>query len=289
MEIYWCQNRYTSTEPCEHGGYGGPVPTVSLDDIDLYFEVRGAGPRLLVFNGSGATIAASDPLIGLLAAHFEVAVHDQRCLGRTGLSYSELPPTMADYAADGAALLDHLGWASCRVFGISFGGMVAQEFAVTWPSRVEKLALLCTSAGGRGGSSYPLHTLAGLDAAERERISLHNLDTRFDAAWLVDHPFDQAIVTLMADRSRTPKTEPQQHGERLQLEARALHDVWDRLYRITCPTLVAYGEFDGLAPPANSEAIASRIRHSVLTGFQGGHAFVYQDRAAAKQVTAFLA
>jgi pimeloyl-ACP methyl ester carboxylesterase len=66
---------------------------------------------------------------------------------------------MASYAADGAALLDHAGWTTARVFGISFGGMVAQELAVTWPDRVERLALLCTSPGGEGGSSYPLHEL----------------------------------------------------------------------------------------------------------------------------------
>ena len=48
----------------------------------------------------------------------------------------------------------------CRVVGVSFGGMVAQELAVTWPERVERLALLCTSPGGAGGASYPLHELA---------------------------------------------------------------------------------------------------------------------------------
>ena len=54
--------------------------------------------------------------------------------------------------------------------GVSFGGMVAQELAVTWPERVERLALLCTSPGGAGGASYPLHELAALPEAERERL-----------------------------------------------------------------------------------------------------------------------
>ena len=76
-------------------------------------------------------------------------------------------------AADGAALLDHLGWESVRVFGISFGGMVAQEFAVTWPERVTRLALMCTSPGGAGGSSFPLHTIEAMEPAEQERLRLH--------------------------------------------------------------------------------------------------------------------
>ena len=90
--------------------------------------------------------------------------HDQRGLGRT--SIPEGPYTMADYAADAAALLDAVGWERCRVVGISFGGMVAQEFAVTWPQRVERLALLCTSPGVRG-RVVPAARAGGLDAAER--------------------------------------------------------------------------------------------------------------------------
>ena len=67
---------------------------------------------------------------------------------------------MAQYAADAAALLDHVGWATSAVVGVSFGGMVAQEYAVTFPERVIRLALVCTSAGGAGKPSYPLHELA---------------------------------------------------------------------------------------------------------------------------------
>ena len=70
---------------------------------------------------------------------FDVVAHDQRGLGKTSIPPG--PYEMADYAADAAALLDHVGWDSCRVVGMSFGGMVAQEFAVTWPERVERLAL----------------------------------------------------------------------------------------------------------------------------------------------------
>jgi pimeloyl-ACP methyl ester carboxylesterase len=174
------------------------------------------------------------------------------------------------------------------VFGISFGGMVAQEFAVTWPERVERLALLCTSPGGAGGSSAPLHLLADMEPAERARTSLHHLDTRFDAEWLADHPFDRAIVEQMAARQQEEKSPERRRGDAMQLEARRYHDVWDRLPRIACPTLVTCGEFDGLAPPANSEAIASRVAGSELRRYQGGHMFVAQDRRAMPDVLAFL-
>jgi len=262
------------------------MPMFSHDGVDLWFEIVGSGPRVLVFNGSGASIDTSRPLIDALASRCEVLVHDQRCLGRSTVPVEQ--PTMADYAADAARLLDHVGWTSAAVFGISFGGMVAQEFAVTWPERVARLALLCTSPGGEGGASAPLHLLADMDPAERARASLRHLDTRFDAAWLAEHPVDRAIVEQMAARQGTEPSPERRRGDSMQLEARRHHDVWDRLHRITCPTLVMCGEFDGLAPPANSEAIASRVAGSDLRRYQGGHMFVVQDRRAMPDVLSFL-
>ena len=65
--------------------------------------------------------------------------------------------------------------------------------------------------------------------------------------------------------------------------------MWDRLDRITAPTLVAGGRFDGLAPFANSEAIAARIPGAELRAYDGGHAFFLQDPQAFPDVVAFLA
>ena len=64
--------------------------------------------------------------------------------------------------------------------------------------------------------------------------------------------------------------------------------MWHRLGRVTSPTLVACGAYDGLAPRAKSEAIVSRIRHAELRCYEGGHLFVYQDPQAMPDITAFL-
>jgi pimeloyl-ACP methyl ester carboxylesterase len=195
---------------------------------------------------------------------------------------------MADLARDVLGLLDHVGWASCRMVGISFGGMLAQEVAVTAPERIERLALLCTSAGGAGGSSYPLHELESLPEAERNAISLKIVDTRYTPEWLADHPLDQAIVRMRAESARAPKSEAQLRGAHEQLMARKQHDVSNRLGRITCPTFVAYGEYDGIAPKANSVFIAEHIANAELRGYEGGHLFVIQDPAAMPDVVEFL-
>ncbi len=263
------------------------MPLLDRGDVELYYELRGTGPRLLFFNGSGATIEGSSLLLDILAKDFEVLVHDQRGLGRTGLP-STPPSNLAPYATDAAALLDAVGWTDALVCGISFGGMVAQEFAVTYPDRVRRLALLCTSAGGAGGSSYPLHTLEDIEPTERARISLHNLDTRFDDTWLAEHPSDRMLVDFTMSRASSPPSDVVREGERYQLAARATHDVWDRLVNVTAPTLIAAGRFDGLAPVANSEAIHQRIPGSSLRFYDGGHLFVAQDPAALRDVVSFL-
>jgi pimeloyl-ACP methyl ester carboxylesterase len=257
-----------------------------VNGIDLYFERRGDGPRLLFLNGSGSTIQSAAPLIDVFASSFDLLVHDQRGLGRT-----QIPPgpySMADYAADAASLLDHVGWDECRVVGVSFGGMVAQELAVTHPDRVERLALLCTSPGGEGGGSYPLHELAALPPAQQAEIGLSILDTRFTAQWLTDHPADRGLVELMAERRSATRTAEQARGEAEQLEARRHHDVCDRLGVITSPTFVASGRYDGIAPMANGETIAKLIAHAELHVYEGGHAFFAQDPSALPEIITFL-
>jgi pimeloyl-ACP methyl ester carboxylesterase len=195
---------------------------------------------------------------------------------------------MADYAADAAAVLDSVGWAEARVMGISFGGMVAQELAVTWPERISRLALLCTSPGGVGGSSYPLHKLADLPDEERAAALTAITDTRYTPDWLAEHPSDQAVAEMLAGRRRGSVDPEARRGELAQLEARAGHDVTDRLGAITCPTLVACGRYDGIAPVTNSEAIVARVPNAELRVYEGGHIFMLQDRTALPEVLDFL-
>jgi pimeloyl-ACP methyl ester carboxylesterase len=186
------------------------VPTVRANGIDIYYERRGTGPRLLYFQGSGQTLAKSGVMVDGFAKEFEVVAYDQRGLGMT-----EIPPgpyEMSDYAADAAALLDTLGWESCRAVGTSFGGMVAQEFAVTWPERVERLALVCTSPGG-AFASYPLHTLADLPPEEAKALGPKLLDGRFTPEYLAEHDDARALVEMITTMQGAPVDDETRRGE----------------------------------------------------------------------------
>jgi pimeloyl-ACP methyl ester carboxylesterase len=58
---------------------------------------------------------------------------------------------------------------------------------------------------------------------------------------------------------------------------------------VSCPTLVAAGRYDGIAPMANAEAIAARLPNAKLQCYEGGHAFFAQDPAALPDIIEFLA
>lgn len=254
---------------------------LSANGINLYYETAkpavGTGERLLFIGGTGGDLRNRPNVFdGPLAADFELLTYDQRGLGRS--DKPECDYSMADYADDAAALLEALGWHRVAVMGVSFGGMVAQELALRHPQRVSRLVLACTSSGGAGGASYPLHELEALPEAQRLARQIELSDLRCDRAWREAEPLRwQALV----DRARSARrVDRHDGGAARQLAARAGHDTWARLPGLQMPVLLAGGRFDGIAPVANMTALADRIPGSTLQFFTGGHLFLIQDAAA---------
>ncbi len=263
------------------------MPSAQIGDIDIWYEIEGDGPPVLFISGTGGDLRTKPNVFdGPLPKRHTVAAYDQRGLGRT--SKRDEATTMAQYGLDAAGLLDHLGWGPVPVIGVSFGGMVAQELTLHRPDLVSRLVLCCTSSGGEGGASYPLHTLTDIaDPDERASVQLAIADTRYDRAWQDANP--EAATKLLA-RTAAPDDDPEREiGARRQLEARAGHDTWDRLAEIAVPTFVAAGAHDGIAPVANSERLVERIPDASLAVFDGGHLFLIQDRSAWPAILDFLA
>jgi 3-oxoadipate enol-lactonase len=243
----------------------------AVPGADLYYEQAGAGPPLIVVSGSGSALSQGmGPRVSPLRHAFTVVGYDHRGLGAS-VDEAAGPLQMDDFARDALALADVLGWERFALHGMSFGGMVAMHVAALAPGRVTALSLACTSSGGAGGSSYPLHELPEEGFADAMAALI---DTR---------PEEQpAFAELL---SAAP---PQGEGYRRQLAARAGHDAWDRLPLVTAPTLVGSGRFDAIAPPANGAAIASRVPRAEHRDYDGGHAYLFQDPRAWPDVVQFL-
>lgn len=262
------------------------MPFAAVRDLQVHYAIRGSGPRLLGIGGTGWVLGQAPDIQEMpFARQFEVLAYEQRGFGQT--ISPDTPCSMTDYANDANALLDALGWDRCAVVGFSFGGMVAQELALRYPQRVERLVLACTSSGGAGGASYPLHQIADLPPAEYAQRFLLLSDKRRKE--MTDTATFQGMVEQMQARLLDGLHHPLRGvGARRQLVARAGHDTYSRLHQLRMPVYLCGGRYDDIAAPANLLAMQQQIPGALLEFFEGGHTFYDQDPRAQQRMLEFL-
>ena len=264
------------------------MPFLTVNNIQLYYEILGKGPRLLYISGTGADLRNKPNIFDTpLANNFEILSFDQRGLGQS--NRPDICYSMEDYADDAAALLKTLDWEGCTVIGVSLGGMVAQELALRHAHCVGRLVLCCTSSGGAGGHSYPFHKMTNLSDDEFSSLSVAINDTRQDAKWQKQNVDNyQEILTQRSSRNAGSGELNREVGAKRQLEARIDHDTYDRLPLITHPVFLAGGWFDGVAPPANLEAIHQQLIQSEIRFYEGGHDFYNHNPLAFQDINLFF-
>jgi 3-oxoadipate enol-lactonase len=262
---------------------------IGVRDLQVWYERQGSGPRLLFISGTGGDLRRRPNVFEKpIAQQFEILSYDQRGLGQTSKPAREY--TMLDYAEDAIGLLDALGWDRCHVMGVSFGGMVAQELGIRYPDRIDRIVMACTSSGGAGNPSYPLHQHLDDTLEQRARRQLALSDMRREPAWQAEHTDEFAtLVTQTLAGFNVGGDEPgRAEGYQRQLLARKGHDTYERLPQISAPVLICGGKYDGIAPIANQEALLGQIPNAQLELFEGGHAFLNEDPRAYERVIAFL-
>jgi 3-oxoadipate enol-lactonase len=244
------------------------MPLVDRGRYTLHYQALGdpAKPPLLLIMGIALSARAWDRLPHLLAGDFQVLVFDNLGTGRSarrGFAYR-----MRDLADDAAAVVATAGVGSAHVFGISMGGMIAQELAIRHPERVRSLALGCTFASFREGTAPSFRTkldllLLNLGLVTPARIAR----LLVSAEWHAQHPEGARNWLRQAERTAL-------RFAIAQVLAVARHHALDRLGQIRAPTLVLTGSADKLVPPANSEVLARSIPGARLQLIRGaGHVF----------------
>lgn len=128
------------------------MPTLSRPDVDLYYEISGNGPPLLLIPGMLSDSATWLPLMPFLEPHYTLIRVDNRATGRM---QDCGPFTLPDSAADIAALSEHLDLTDLHVMGHSMGGYLALMLADLIPNRLASLTLL-TSAAANGQRNFIL-------------------------------------------------------------------------------------------------------------------------------------
>jgi 3-oxoadipate enol-lactonase len=246
------------------------MPKAEVNGINLYYEVHGEGqPLLLIYGlagrGNGWKFQAE-----ALSPHFRVITYDNR-----GVGESDQPDevySIAQMADDAAGLLDSLGIESAHVFGISMGGMIAQEFALRHPQRVKKLALGCTHCGIKHcvpSPAWVTEIFKSLPGKPREQAVLDCIPINYSPYTQEHHPqLIESLIPLFVDNRQ------RLHGYVRQINAVYAFDAYDRLPQLDRPTLVLTGTDDVLIPPDNSRILAERIPGARLIEFpQAGHLF----------------
>jgi 3-oxoadipate enol-lactonase len=246
------------------------VPNAGLDGLELHYEERGSGRPMLLVAGIPAVADDWAPLAERLSVSRRIIAFDNRGSGRSTVTPG--PYSTAQLAADAIALLDHLGIERADVFGMSLGGMIAQEMAIGRPDRVDRLVLGCTHCGVERSPRIPRETGRAFametdDWAERMRAL-----APFAFARGADPEFVERFVEKKARDVQDPE------GYRAQIAAVLSHDTWERLPQIDRRTLILTGDDDQVIPAASADILHERTRDSHLHVVAGaGHLFFLEQ------------
>lgn len=275
------------------------MPVAAVNGIELYYEEHGSGEPLLLIMGLAADLNGWLFQTPEMAKHYRTIVFDNRGVGRS--SKPTGPYTIRQMADDAAGLLDHLGIASAYVVGISMGGMISQELALSHPDKVRKLVLGCTYAFpddsiaqvrsqlvGQLGGSFGSDGELQIDVSKVDPMQLFGalLPLSFSPQFLQND-----LPKLMQVFAGTLQYGFSMEGILGQVMATSSHNTLDRLGAIGVPTLVFTGDCDQLIPASCSDVLAAKIPGARLVKLEGGsHGFNFEaPEKFNRQVLDFLA
>jgi len=251
------------------------MPKASVNGLELFYEIEGEGEPVVLIPGFAAGRWIWFKQTADLSRKFRVIVFDPR-----GVSASDKPEgaqTIGLLADDVAHLLKTIGIESAHIVGASFGGFVAQEFALKYPAMTRKLVLCCTSFGGPNHVAPERETLMALastKALNSEERMRANLLLAFTPEYLQSQTAEVDRVVQLRATNEVPE-----HIYMSQLQAAMTFNAESRVERITGPTLVLSGDADVIVPVQNSRNLAAKIPGAKLQIIKGGSHTFFIERA----------
>ena len=249
----------------------------TTDGLKLRYEIRGAGePVALIMGFSGSGRGWGESFLKLMESRFKIFMIDNRGTGES--DHPDTEYTLAQMAADVAAVLDHAKTPRAHIFGISMGGMIAQGFALAYPARTRGLVLGCTNCGSSHSISAAPEVLAnlmpvpGMDPAEQ---ALRAFSVACGKAFLNSEAGQATLKQAIAEMGNYPVTP--MHTFMRQGQAIGGFDSFARLGEIKSPTLIIHGDDDSIVPYQNAEVL-----HGAITGSRvhilkaAGHMFFWE-------------
>jgi len=251
------------------------MPKAKINDCNIYYEIHGQGDPLVLIMGLRRNAEWWYRQLPALAQHFQVVVFDNRGAGRSDKPVMEY--SMRLFADDAAGLMDALGLKRAGILGYSMGGYIAQELALNYPAKIEKMILASTGCGGNRAvlmSPERLETFQANAGLKPEEILRKDMDIYFSDSFVARNPEKVEEFIEISLRHHQPAD-----AFFRQFDACLRHDTVDRLQQISAPTLIMTGDDDPLVPPENSYILKELIPHAELVVFPGGHHCVMIEKA----------
>jgi 3-oxoadipate enol-lactonase len=265
------------------------MPFLRVNGAGLHYTRTGPGPGreaepILWLPGFAISSRAWEPVLPHYDQHYDCISFDNRASGRSGPTRRVI--SIPSLAADAVGVLDALGIGSAHVYGVSYGGMVAQEMAIRFPSRVRGLILGGTTPGGPRAALPSPADLVGLGRSMRSGSGRFGLSAAlFSEQFVREQPDRAKELTENLQRHRAPFS-----GVAAHLLASVYHDTVSRLRLVRAPTLVVHGGADRMTPLRNARLLAERIPDAELAIIPGaGHAYLLEKpEESAEVVLEFL-
>ena len=240
----------------------------------IYWDEQGKGEPILLIMGLGYSSVMWYRTRPILAARYRTLAFDNRGVGRSDVPAGPYPIGLM--ASDAAAVRDAAETESAHVFGVSMGGMIAQEFALEYPQRLRSLILGCTAAGG------PTAVRAE-PAATQILMTRDKMSPEEAAQAAVPFIYDAATPRNLIDEDLAVRRPwfPRPEAYVAQLQGILAWEAYTRLPAIQVPTLVIHGESDRLVPPGNGRIISERIPDAELVMIPHASHLFFTDQTAA--------
>jgi pimeloyl-ACP methyl ester carboxylesterase len=257
------------------------MPIAIINGIDIDYSVAGQGVPLVMIMGLGSDKKGWLFQTGLFKKFFKVIIFDNRGVGNS--DKPEGPYSIRMMAEDTLGLMNYLSIDKAHILGISLGGMIAQELAINYPQRVNKLVLGCTFCTHDGISGdYPEWTKAIESGLQGD------LNPMFDR--LFNKPLNRIIYGSVMKRKIKKSGASGIMGMTGQYRASLKHDTSGRLSQIKSPTLVVGGTADRVMKPGSFEVMSKLIPQSKLIMIENGSHLMFLETRGRfnKEVLSFL-
>lgn len=265
------------------------MPLIKVNDINMYYEIHGSGYPLVLIQGLGMDKIGWQWQIETFSKHYKVIIFDNRGIGRTDKPKG--PYTTSMMAKDTKLLMDKLGIDKAHILGISMGGMIAQQLAINYKEKVNKLILVVTYAQlvGEVKEILKLGTkqISGtevVDAAQLSKIDTTNIDIKIVMEFMLNLTLTPQFINEHRKEieeifQEILSTNPSVEAFLSQVYATQTHDTVDKLKEITAPTLIITGDKDILVPPKCSDILAENIKGAKLIKLHNApHALNWENK-----------